>query len=70
MNGVEIPAELTFLYEPERLAKIGADPGDCYPGEDETLELMSLMTECGQDCTWMITLIGANLVDQIKMDEC
>jgi hypothetical protein len=69
INGSEIHAELKFEYTPEIPGVYTALPENSYPTEPEEFDLLSLKTEDGDNCDWMIPFIAEDLVSQLKEGE-
>ena len=63
-NGIEVKAMLTFNYTPEIKGVYTALPENSYPTEPEECELLTLVVE-GNDCSWMLELIGDSLIEQL-----
>ena len=71
INGSEVEAELTFNHTPEIPGVYTALPENCFPTEPEEWELLSLKTENGDNCDWMIPYIAESLIEQLgEEDEC
>lgn len=66
INGSEVEAELKFEYAPEMPGVYTALPENCFPTEPEEFDLLSLKTEDGDNCDWMIPYIAEDLIEQIK----
>ena len=69
INGSEIHAELKFEYTPEIPGVYTALPENSYPTEPEEFDLLSLETEDGDNCGWMIPYIAESLIEQLGEDD-
>ena len=65
INGSEVCAELKFEYTPEITGVYTALPENSYPTEPEEFDLLSLKTEDGDNCDWMIPYIADSLIEQL-----
>jgi len=68
INGSEVEAELSFNYTPEVQGVYDALPENSYPTEPEEFDLLSLKTEDGDNCDWMIPYIAESLIEQLGDD--
>ncbi|WVH05530.1 hypothetical protein KKJFFJLC_00047 [Vibrio phage vB_VpaS_PGB] len=59
----------TFNYTPEIKGVYDSMPEHCYPTEPEEFELISLKTEDGDDCDWMLGIVGDEIVEQLKENQ-
>jgi len=69
INGSEVEAELTFNHTPEIPGVYTALPENCFPTEPEEWELLSLKTENGDNCDWMIPYIAESLIEQLGEED-
>ena len=65
INGTVVDPALTYNYTPEIQGVYTGLPENSYPTEPEEFELLSLKTESGDNCDWMIDLIGDDLIEQL-----
>jgi hypothetical protein len=65
INDIEVSAVLTFYYTPGIRGVYDALPEDCFPEKSEEWELVTLRTESGDDCDWMIPYIADSLIEQL-----
>ena len=68
LNGNEVEAELTFHYTPYEPGRYYGPPEFCYPAIQEEWELERLTITEGEeviDCTWIISVIEQDLIEQL-----
>lgn len=68
VNGNWIDAELTFNYTQFEPGFYSGKPEDCYPCQPEEFDLIKLVAEGENDCTWLIPYIFDDLISQLKAE--